>query len=265
LTTQQDVEAVIEELAPASLAEDWDNVGWQVRCDSDDVTGVLCAVDATAAVVDEADQLGLNLVLAHHPLLFRPLRSVDSRSRVGEVVAKALGRRISILSAHTNWDAAPGGISWALARELGLEPVEPLLPVTDVPNAGLGVLTETRAPLKARALIAQLQNDLGSAVTVWVGAADGHRRVALMGGSGTLGIARAAEVGATLYITSDVRYHDAQEAEAVGLSLLVIDHGASERPGDTHITMAVNNRCDRLISSFHFNSLIPRRTGSISA
>jgi dinuclear metal center YbgI/SA1388 family protein len=242
LTTQQDVESVLEELAPASLAEDWDNVGWQVRCDSDDVTGVLSAVDATAAVVDEAEKLGFNLILAHHPLLFRPLRSVDSRSRVGEIVTKALGHGISILSAHTNWDAAPGGISWALARHLGLEPVEPLLPVAGVPNAGLGVIAESRAPLNAQSLVTQLQDELGSAVTSWVGAADGHCRVALMGGSGTLGIARAAQMGATLYVTADVRYHDAQEAEAVGLSLLIIDHGASERPGMAELGQRLASR-----------------------
>jgi dinuclear metal center YbgI/SA1388 family protein len=231
VTTQRDVETVLEELAPASLAEDWDNVGWQVRCDSDVIRGVLCTVDATSTVVDEAERLGANVILAHHPLLFRPLQAVDVRSRVGAVVASALRREISILSAHTNWDAAPEGISWALARQLGLEPLEPLLPATGLPNAGLGVIAEARAPLSAQSLVAQLQNDLGSTVTSWVGAAHDHRRVALMGGSGTLGIARAAEVGATLYITADVRYHDAQEAEAAGLSLLVIDHGASERPG----------------------------------
>jgi dinuclear metal center YbgI/SA1388 family protein len=235
LTTQRDVEVVLEELAPTSLAEDWDNVGWQVHCTTDEVTGVLCAVDATAAVVDEAEQVGANLILAHHPLLFRPLRSVDAGSRVGAIVASALHRRISILAAHTNWDAAPGGISWALARELGLQPLEPLLPIVGTKGAGMGVVAESREPLSASTLIHQMKAELGSAVSSWVGALDGHRRIGLMGGSGTVGIARAAEAGATLYITADVRYHDAQEAEAAGLSLLVIDHGASERPGMTEL------------------------------
>jgi dinuclear metal center YbgI/SA1388 family protein len=232
VTSQKEVESVVEDLAPTSLAEDWDNVGWQVRSDSDEVTGILCAVDATEAVVDEAAELGANLVLAHHPLLFRPLRSVDVESRVGAVIAKAILRGISILSAHTNWDAAPGGISWALAKHLGLQPLEPLLPVAGSSNAGLGVIAESTSDLHAAQLVALLGSSLGSAVTSWVGpTTEGHRRVALMGGSGTTGIAKAAASGATLYITADVRYHDAQEAEAVGLSLLVVDHGASERPG----------------------------------
>jgi dinuclear metal center YbgI/SA1388 family protein len=242
VTSPSDVESLLEELAPATLAEDWDNVGWQVRCESDDVTGILCAVDATADVVDEATRLGANLILAHHPLLFQPLRSVDVRSRVGAVVASALQHGISILSAHTNWDAAPGGISWALARHLGLEPLEPLLPVAGSSDAGMGVVAASSQPLDAETLVAQLKSDLGSAVTTWVGPASGHRRIALMGGSGTAGIARASAAGATLYITADVRYHDAQEAEAAGLSLVVIDHGASERPGMAELGRILGSR-----------------------
>ena len=231
MTTQRDVESALEELAPASLAEEWDNVGWQVRSTDDEVSGVLCAVDATEGVVQEASRLGANLIVAHHPLLFRPLRNVDARSRVGAVVTDALRLGISVFSAHTNWDAAPGGISWALARHLGLQPLEPLLPANGLVNTGLGVIAEAPEPLNARTLIAQIEDKLGSAVTSWVGDSNGHHRIALMGGSGTVGIARAAATGATLYVTADVRYHDAQEAEALGLSLLVIDHGASERPG----------------------------------
>jgi dinuclear metal center YbgI/SA1388 family protein len=247
VTKQSEVESVLEELAPASLAEDWDNIGWQVRCDQDEVTGIVCAVDATASVVDEAQRLGANLILAHHPLLFRPLRSVDVGSRVGAVVARALQRGISILSAHTNWDAAPGGISWALARHLGLEPLEPLLPVDGATGAGMGIIAESNRPLNAETLVAQLKTQLGSAVTTWAGATSGHQRIAL--GSGTVGIAPAAAAGATLYVTADVRYHDAQEAEAAGLSLLVIDHGASERPGMAELGRMLGSRLATSVTS----------------
>jgi dinuclear metal center YbgI/SA1388 family protein len=249
LTTQSEVESLLEDLAPASLAEDWDNVGWQVRSSSDEVTGILCAVDSTEAVVDEAAGLGANVILAHHPLIFRPLRSVDVESRVGAVVAKAMQRGISILSAHTNWDAAPGGISWALANHLGLQPLEPLLPVAGSSNAGMGVIAEASTELSATQLVALLRSSLGSAVTSWVGSTDGHRRIALMGGSGTAGIARVAATGATLYITADVRYHDAQEAEAAGLSLLVVDHGASERPGMSELGRILNSRLEAPVTS----------------
>jgi dinuclear metal center YbgI/SA1388 family protein len=231
LISQHDVVAALEDLAPASLAEEWDNVGWQVRCNSEAVTGVLCAVDATEAVLDEAARIGANLVIAHHPLLFRPLTRVDVESRVGTVVACAFRRGVSIIAAHTNWDSAPGGISWALARDLGLAPVAPLLPSEQYEGAGLGVLADSSAPLPAERMLGWIRDDLGSAVISLVGQPGGHRRIALMGGSGSSGIAAAARLGATLYITADVRYHDAQEAEALGLSLLVIDHGASERPG----------------------------------
>jgi dinuclear metal center YbgI/SA1388 family protein len=231
LISQQDVVSTLEDLAPSSLAEEWDNIGWQVRCGAEPITGVLCAVDATLAVLDEAVSTGANLVIAHHPLLFRPLSRVDFESRVGAVVAHAFRQEVSILAAHTNWDSAAGGISWALARHLRLEPLGPLLPSEQHEGAGLGVVAESAEALPAERILGRIRDDLGSAVISVVGHAGGHRRIALMGGSGSAGIVAAAQQGATLYITADVRYHEAQEAEALGLSLLVIDHGVSERPG----------------------------------
>jgi dinuclear metal center YbgI/SA1388 family protein len=231
MTSQQDVVAALEETAPACLAEPWDNVGWQVRCETSPITGLLCAVDVTEAVLDEAAARGANLIIAHHPPLFHPLRSLDAESRVGSVLTRAVQMNISIIAAHTNWDSAPGGISWALTRHLGLDPIEPLISSDVREEAGLGIIARSPTPLTSERLANWARHELGSSVISMVGEADGHERVALMGGSGTSGILRAAEIGATLYITADVRYHDAQEAEGLGLSLLVIDHGASERPG----------------------------------
>jgi len=231
VTSQEDVVAALEEIAPACLAEPWDNVGWQVRCDTSPITGLLCSVDVTEAVLDEAAALDANLIIAHHPILFRPLRSLDAESRVGSVLTRAVQMNISIIAAHTNWDSAPGGISWALTRHLGLDPIGPLIPSNVREEAGLGIMARSATPLTSERLANWARHELGSSVISIVGEADGHERVALMGGSGASGSSRAAEAGATLYITADVRYHDAQEAEGLGLSLLVIDHGASERPG----------------------------------
>lgn len=230
-TARADLDAALEIQAPTRFAESWDNVGWQVRGDSDRVTGILCAVDATADVVEEAAQRGANVVLAHHPLLYRPLRTVDTRTRVGRIVSRALLNDVSILTAHTNWDAASGGISWALAQALGLEVKAPLQPRADDAAAGLGVVAEAHQPLSSHALARLVQDRLGTDVALAVGPPREHRRIALMGGSGASAIDAAAASGATLFLTADVRYHEAQEAEALGLSLLVIDHGASERPG----------------------------------
>lgn len=231
MISQEDVAGVIEELAPASLAEPWDNVGWQVRTGNPKVRGILCTVDVTAAVIDEALNADANLVVAHHPLLFRPLRSVDDATPIGDIVTRAIRKDISILAAHTNWDSAANGVSWALARTLGLEPSEVLIPAPGRPGAGLGVIADVPTTITTDEIIGRIQDELGVGIMGRVGQQQYHMHIALMGGSGTCGIANAARQGATLYITADVRYHDAQEAEALGLALLVMDHGASERPG----------------------------------
>jgi dinuclear metal center YbgI/SA1388 family protein len=199
-------------------------------------------VDATLEVVEEAVARNANVVLAHHPLLFHPLRTVDTSTRIGRIVARALEARISILTAHTNWDAASGGISWALAQELGLAVDGPLLPRQDDNSAGFGVLAQSPEGISSRELSRLVQRRLGTDVLLAVGTPGEHRRIALMGGSGASAIEAAAARGATLFLTADVRYHEAQEAAYLGLSLLVIDHGASERPGMIRLSSLIRER-----------------------
>lgn len=109
-----------EQLAPAGLAESWDNPGWQVRVPGE-VTGVLLAMEATSGVIDEASRTGCNVVFTHHPAIFKPLKSLDLESSLGKAVGEAIRRGISIWSAHTNLDVSPFGTSFALAAALGIQ------------------------------------------------------------------------------------------------------------------------------------------------
>ncbi|MHB1381466.1 MAG: Nif3-like dinuclear metal center hexameric protein [Thermoleophilia bacterium] len=122
----EDFLAVIERLAPVDLAEDWDNCGLQAGARDAGVSSVLAAVDITDAVLDEAVDLGCDLVLAHHPMIFKPLAAVSDDSRAGRLTQKALAAGITVVAAHTNLDAAPGGLADVMARMLGLVAVEPV-------------------------------------------------------------------------------------------------------------------------------------------
>jgi len=115
-----DVVGAVEGLAPTALAEDWDNVGLQVGDPAAGVRRVLVALTPLPEVFDEAEELGANLLLLHHPLIFRPLKRLDPSLYPGDLVSRALRRGIAVLAAHTNYDAAPGGVSVALAEALGL-------------------------------------------------------------------------------------------------------------------------------------------------
>ena len=130
MPTIRQITAIIEELAPLQLQESYDNAGLQVGNDLLPATGALLCVDVTEAVVDEAIALGVNLIIAHHPLLFRPLKRIVGANYIERVVMKALRNDIAIYAAHTNLDAVAVNHEWA--RKLALSQVEVLQPIRDM-------------------------------------------------------------------------------------------------------------------------------------
>lgn len=110
----------LESIAPAQIAESWDNVGVLVRC-AQEVTGVLCALDITPATVREARAVGCNAIVSHHPVIFRPLKEL----RQGDVPALLVREGVSAVCMHTNLDKAQGGVNDVLAQALGLRDTEP--------------------------------------------------------------------------------------------------------------------------------------------
>lgn len=120
----RDIIETLEEWAPPGSAQDYDNVGLQVGNADRTVTTALVALDATPQVLREAEEIGAELVITHHPLLFRPLEGVTADDFVSSLALRFAEARIGLYSAHTNLDAAPGGVSFALAERLDLQDVE---------------------------------------------------------------------------------------------------------------------------------------------
>ena len=139
----KEVISTLERFAPLPLQEGYDNAGLQVGLTEAEVSGALLCLDVTEAVVEEAVSEGCNLIVAHHPLVFRPLRQVSGISYVERCVMAAIKHDITIYCAHTNIDSACGGVSFKMAQKLGLKNVEILSPrqglleklVTYVPTA----------------------------------------------------------------------------------------------------------------------------------
>lgn len=123
--------SLIEEVAPISLQESYDNAGMQVGDKTQEATGALLCIDVTEDVIDEAIQQGINLVISHHPLLFKGLKSITGRSYIERVVIKAIKNDIAIYSAHTNLDNAIGGVNFKIAEKLQLKNVQILSPMKD--------------------------------------------------------------------------------------------------------------------------------------
>jgi len=127
----KDIAAIMETIAPRSLAEEWDNVGLQVGKYDWPVTKIWVALEATDALVSAACSEGVSLLVTHHPLIFSPLKRVDLGEYVGRIIQAAVEKRLAIFCAHTNLDSAPGGVNDVLAEKIGLRDTAVLKPVTE--------------------------------------------------------------------------------------------------------------------------------------
>jgi len=227
--TTGDVIAVLEQLYPPDLAEDWDAVGLAVGSASAPVSQLLYTVDVTEEVVREAVTLGADLVVAHHPLLLRPVRAVDLDSPKGRVVAELLRHGITLYVAHTNADVPADGVVDSLAAALGLQQTRPLRPGRSGGLGRVGTLPGgfTLGQFAERA--AAVLPATGGGVRVSGDVDRPVHTVAVQAGAGDDLLAEARVAGADVYLTSDLRHHPASEARAWGGPALVdVPHWAAE-------------------------------------
>ena len=211
----REITDAIEQYAPLRLQEEWDNAGIQVGDPEAAITGVLLCTDATEAVVAEAVKLGYNLVISHHPLIFRGLKKIMGRTPVELTVAMAIKHDVTIYSAHTNMDSAWQGVSFRMADKIGMTDIEFLDGNRVEPygeqastSAGCGVIGNIE-PMPAREVLKKVKQAFEVGAIRYSG--DGDRmvsRVALCGGAGGFLLDKAVELGAQLYVTADMRYHD---------------------------------------------------------
>lgn len=199
--------SAIEEKAPLNLQEQWDNSGLQLGPVYAECTGVVVCVDVTAEVVDYAVAQGCNLIVSHHPLIFRPVKVIDAES----LIYRAIRAGLTVYSAHTSLDNAPdAGISHAMADAMGLTDVAVLAPIPGNPEAGTGVIGLLKRPMRAEEFVHELKQAFGL-VSVRCSVPDPEReisRVAAVGGAGGSFITEAIAAGADAMVTGDIRHHD---------------------------------------------------------
>lgn len=236
MATLAEVTAALERRYDPSLAEPWDAVGLVCGDPDDRVRSVLFAVDPVAAVVDEAIERGVDLLVTHHPLFLRPVHGVAATTFKGRTVHRLLRHGIALYTAHTNADAAELGVSDALAAVLGLHATRPLVPATDATDEprGLGRVGELTRPEPLAAFVERVAAAL-PVTTQGVRAAGDPERpirtVAVCGGAGDGFFDAVRAAGVDAYVTADLRHHPASEAlEAGGPALVDAAHWATEWP-----------------------------------
>lgn len=226
MTKVKDIAAAIEEFAPRSLQEDYDNAGLQVGDPEMEVSAVLLCLDVTDDILLEAERCRCNMIVSHHPLIFKGLKQLVGNDPVQRIAIEAIRRNIAIYSAHTNLDAAWDGVSHEIAHTLGLENLQVLDPNPDRPDTGIGVIgTMTPNPrleflrrVKETFNVKALRFSANSPMLV-------VKKVAVVGGSGAFLIKKAIEAGADAIVTGDVKYHD---FTSYGLNIIIADIGHYE-------------------------------------
>ena len=224
--------AALRSLAPEDSALEGDPVGLLIGRDAEDAAKIGVCLDATPDAVRRAAAAGVDLVIAHHPLIYHPLKRIDD-GPVSESVKMLTRSDMALYAMHTNWDAAPGGINDTLAECLELCDVQPLGTdgLSRLPR--LGRLASPRPlPDFARFVEAALGCAGTSALRFHGGKSPRMiSRVAVCGGAGAEMAQAVLSAGAEAYVTSDVRHHEFWEAEAQGLALLDAGHCMTETPG----------------------------------
>lgn len=228
-TTVSDIIDIMESIAPPRLAEEWDNVGLQVGQKNWHVSAVMIALDPDIDVIAYAVKKNIDILITHHPLIFRSLNSIDFASPIGSVIYTAARHKISVFASHTNLDSVAHGVNDVFANKIGLKNLKPLRKIDGLNNDGLGRVGNLDKQTTLISFALEIKKKLGLEHIKIVGKRDMLvNKVAVCSGSGSSLMNDFFLSGAEIYISGDLRYHDSKEVEAKGFGLIDVGHFASE-------------------------------------
>lgn len=225
-------------LAPLQLQMSFDNSGLLLGKKDAVVDKVLLALDVTDAVVDEAIEIGAQLIISHHPLIFSPIKALTD-----EKLLKLVENSIAVISMHTNLDIAPGGVNDVLMAVLGAKTVD----VLDEHGCGrVGVLENEKC---LDEFLLECKNALCCKGIRYYSSGRPVKNLAVMGGSGADELETAFEKGCDTYVTADIKYHQFLRAAELGINLIDADHFCTENP----IIFALKNTLEKRFEKTTFS------------
>lgn len=203
----KEIKEIIEEFAPPRIQEEWDNTGMIVGDPECLVTGVMLGLDCTEELVEEAIALGCNMIVTHHPLIFKGMKRLGVSTAVERTVRALVKNDILLYSAHTSIDKVPTGVSDLMADKLGLTNREILAKEGD--DFGLGIVGNLDSPIDSLSFINFVKKQFSlTALKCSLPMDECISRVAVCGGSGSSLIGYAVDSGAHVYISGDISYHN---------------------------------------------------------
>ena len=230
MNTVKDISNEIEKIAPKYLKEDYDNVGLMVGRDDKHVSKVLLALDCTNDVIIEAIENNVDMIISHHPLLFKKPKSITTNDLLGNKIISLIKEDISLYSCHTNLDSAKNGINDMLVNLLGFKS-SLIIDEKESENGkcGIGRLIRLEKTMCLDDLVSTIKNKLDIKGLRVAKGCDKVNTIAVINGSGQDYFYEAKKLGADCIITGDTTYHFASDYKEMGINIIDAGHFASEQ------------------------------------
>lgn len=252
---------IMDKYAPESLKESYDNVGLMVGNSQCEIDNILIALDCTLKVIDEAIENNCNLIITHHPLIFRKPNSITNDTLIGKKVIKLIKSDINVFSSHTNLDSTPNGINETITKLLNFNSYEIIETSQLNENAGIGRIINLDKELRLKELIDLVKNKLNIEQLRYCGDEDAKlKKIALINGSGQDYFAAAVAKGAQCIITGDTTYHYVSDYNEEGIAVIDAGHFGTEWPAMKIVQEYLNSE----IKSLGFNNSIIMSKCSVS-
>ncbi len=223
--TIRELYARLNERIPSSLSCPWDNDGLMCCPDGDkEARRVIVTLDVTSRAVAYAKAGNFDVILSHHPLLFKGLKAVNGETYLGKKTVELLLGGVAVMSFHTRLDAVEGGVNDTLCRLLGIESAEPF------GEEGIGRIGTLPTPMMGEKFARLVKERLNAPAVHFGDAGTPVHRVAVLGGSGSDDLSAARAAGADTYLSGTLGYHDLTDAPEAGMNLLEAGHFFTEQP-----------------------------------
>lgn len=241
MATVSDVIGFFEKFAPRELAEDWDNTGLLIGRHGRSVSKLMTCLTLTPDVAEEAVTQGVDLIVTHHPVLFRAVRQVTDQSSEGSMLLLLIENGVAVYSPHTQFDSAARGINQQLAEAFGLSEIKPVRLHDQLDGLGAGRFGVLPEPTSLEIFLGLVRSSVSGKYIEYCGELTATvSRVAVACGAAGEFLDDAIQLGCDTFVTGESRFHSALQARTAGINLVLLGHYSSERP-------AVESLADMLI------------------
>lgn len=242
MPTVSEIIAFMETIAPLAMQESWDNAGLSCGRPDKAVSTILVALDPFENTAQEAVQVGADLIVTHHPLLFHPASQITDKTAIGRTIMTLIRHDIAAFSAHTNLDIAPDGVGECLAQVLQLQNISVINPQADASGHVWGLLRMgTVSPQPLDAFLSHVKHALHTPVLRYASGGKTVCRVAVGGGACADEWKAAQDAGCDTFVTADAKYNDFWDAQDAGLTLIDAGHFYTENPVCTYLQHVLQN------------------------